>query len=135
MASSAAIVIRSVLATVAGLAVVVIGSTVTDQAMHATGIIPPGAMWNPWHNLLALAYRCVVAVAGGYVTAWLAPRNAMRHVMILAVIGLAAGTAGVIATAGLNLGPRWYPIAVAVTGFPCVLIGGLWQRRRAALAA
>ncbi|MGY4397705.1 hypothetical protein ACVWZA_002902 [Sphingomonas sp. UYAg733] len=131
MASTAGTFFRSILATVAGLAVVVIGSTVTDQIMHATGIIPPGAMWNPWHNALALAYRCVFAVGGGFVTAWLAPRNAMRHVLILGLIGLAAGTLGVIATAGLNLGPRWYPIAVAVTGLPCVLLGGRLQRRRA----
>ena len=129
MASTAGTFFRSILATIAGLAVVIIGSTVTDQIMHSTGIIPPGAMWNPWHNALALAYRCVFAVAGGFVTAWLAPRNAMRHVMILGLIGLIAGSIGVIATAGLNLGPRWYPVAVAVTGLPCVLLGG-WLRLR-----
>src|SRR5882757_3318260 len=54
--------LRSVLAVIAGLAVVIIASTVTDEIMHATGIIPRGAMWDPWHNALALAYRCVITI-------------------------------------------------------------------------
>jgi hypothetical protein len=117
-------IVRSVLAVLAGLVTVVLLSVVTDEIMHATGIIPRGAMWNPWHNALALAYRCVFTVAGGYVTARLAPAKPMTLVVILGLIGTAAGIAGVIATAGMNLGPRWYPIAIAVTGFPCVWLGG-----------
>jgi hypothetical protein len=124
--------LRSVLSVVAGFATVVIFSTATDAVMHMLNIIPPGAMWNPWHNALALAYRCVITVAGGYVTALLAPRATMSHVAVLGIIGTAAGIAGVIFTAGLNLGPRWYPIAIAATGFPCVWLGGMLFRSRRA---
>lgn len=121
--------LRSIGAVLAGFAAVVILSIATDEIMHATGIIPRGAMWNPWHNALALAYRCVATVAGGWVTARLAPRNPIRHAVILGFIGTAVGIAGVIATWDMGLGPRWYPIAVAVSGLPCCLIGG-WLRQR-----
>jgi hypothetical protein len=122
-------ILRSVLAVLAGLVTVVLLSTAIDEIMHATNIIPRGPMWNPWHNALALAYRCIVAAGGGYVTARLAPRAPMAHVLVLALIGTAAGIAGVVATAGLNWGPRWYPVAVAVTALPCVLLGG-WLASR-----
>lgn len=124
------VVLRSFGSVLLGLLVVVIGSTLTDEIMHATGIIPRGAMWNPWHNALALAYRCLFTVAGGYVTAWLAPRAPMRHAVILGTIGTMAGIAGVLATWDMNLGPRWYPIAIAVTGFPCVWLGARLRQRR-----
>jgi protein-S-isoprenylcysteine O-methyltransferase Ste14 len=124
---------RSVIAVAAGLTAVVILSTLTDMVMHATGIIPPGAMWDPWDNALALAYRCLFTVAGGYLTARLAPSAPMAHVLALGLIGTAIGIAGVFATAGLNLGPRWYPIAVAASGLPCTWLGGLLNARRARL--
>jgi hypothetical protein len=115
---------RSALAVLLGMLTVVLLSVATDEVMHATGIIPPGAMWNPWHNALALAYRCVFAGAGGYATARIAPRAAMTHVIALALIGTAAGIACIVFTAGMNLGPRWYPVAIAVTAFPCTWLGG-----------
>jgi hypothetical protein len=126
--------VRSLFAVIAGFAVVVAFSTGTDTIMHQQGIIPPGPMWNPWHNALALAYRSLFSVAGGFVTAWLAPRSPMRHVIILAVIGTAGGIAGVLATWNLNLGPHWYPIALAVTAFPLVWLGGRLYLRRASVA-
>lgn len=123
--------IRSLFAVIAGFAVVVFFSNATDELMHSADIIPRGPMWNPWHNLLALAYRSLFAVLGGYVTAWLAPRTRMRHVVILAVIGAFGGITGVMATWGLGYGPRWYPIALAVTAFPLVWLGGcLYVRQR-----
>jgi hypothetical protein len=53
----------------------------------------------------------------------------MRHVWILAIIGLVMGTAGAIATIPMNLGPAWYPIALAVTAVPCTWLGGFLARR------
>jgi hypothetical protein len=124
------LILRSIGSVLAGFVIVVLFSTLTDEIMHATGIIPRGAMWNPWHNALALAYRCVFTVLAGYATARLAPRNPMRHAAILGFLGTMAGIAGVIATADLNLGPRWYPIALAVTAFPMCWLGGWLQSRR-----
>ena len=124
-------ILRSIGAVLAGLVAVVLLSTLTDEIMHATGIIPRGPMWNPAHNALAFGYRCVIGIVGGYLTARLAPRNAMTHVVILGAIGTALATLGVFATAGLNWGPRWYPIALAVSALPTCWLGGWLQRCRA----
>lgn len=72
-------------------------------------------MYDPGLNLLALSYRCVFSVLGCYLTARLAPRAPMAHALALGAIGTVLSTVGVIASADLNLGPRWYPIALAVT--------------------
>ena len=87
-------------------------------------------MREPGLNLLALFYRVVYSVLGGYITARLAPDHPMRHVFVLAAIGFVLSLAGVFATWNLDLGPRWYPIALAVTAFPCTWLGGLWFCRR-----
>jgi len=121
---------RSIFAVVAGFAAVVVLSTGTDFALEKT-VFPTLATPNAGDPLflLALTYRSAYSAAGGYLTARLAPGTPVRHVFILAAIGLAAGIAGVIATSGMNLGPRWYPIAVAVTGPLFIVVGGLFHRR------
>jgi peptidoglycan/LPS O-acetylase OafA/YrhL len=51
----------------------------------------------------------------------------MRHVWILAGIGLVAGLAGVVAyytIGGAELGPAWYAISIPVEAIPCVWLGG-----------
>lgn len=121
---------RSVLAVVAGFVTVVVLSTATDAVLHALKVYPPNGepMHDPALNALALSYRCVVTVLGGYVCARLAPSRPLRHAFILGVIGLAAGTLGVVATWNMGLGPRWYPIALAVTGLPLTWLGGYLYR-------
>ena len=109
-------------------------STATDAVLHAVKVYPPPeeGMHDPLLSLLALAYRSVFTLAGGWLTARLAPNTPLRHAFILGVLGLIAGTAGVIATWNLGLGPRWYPILLAVTGLPLCWAGGwLAVRRRA----
>jgi hypothetical protein len=50
----------------------------------------------------------------------------MRHVNVLGLIGLLAGTAGAVAAiTAANLGPNWYPIAIAVTAYPLTWLGGM----------
>ena len=82
-------------------------------------------MYQPALNLLALSYRAVFTIVGGYLTAMAAPHSPMRHVLIGACIGLVIGAAGVVAAASIGgLGPMWYSVAVAVTGPPCNVLGG-----------
>ena len=123
---------RSIGAVVAGFAVVVVLSTVVDQILHVLHVYPPWGqpMFEPGLNALALSYRIVITIIGGYVTAKLAPRSPMRHALALGVLGTIVGIAGAIATIPMHLGPSWYPIALAVTGLPCCWIGGaLYQTR------
>ena len=48
----------------------------------------------------------------------------MKHVVARALIGLVAGTAGVVFAITSALGPLWYAVAVAITGPLCTLLGG-----------
>lgn len=118
--------IRSIGAVFAGILVNVVLSLGTDQVLHLLGVYPPwGQRMSDALFGLALAYRLVYTVLGGYVTARLAPQNRMKHVMILAAIGLVLATAGVAMTwEHPELGPRWYPLALLVTALPLTWLGG-----------
>ena len=83
---------------------------------------------------MALSYRIVYGVVGGYIAARLAPRNPIRHALVLGVVGLVVSTAGAIATIPMNLGPIWYPLALLLTALPCAWLGGVLYRRRLAAA-
>ncbi len=122
---------RSAGAVLAGLFVVVALSLGTDQVLHWLEVYPPWGqpMRETGDNLLALAYRCVYAVMGSYIAARLALRNAMRHALILGVVGLVLSLAGAMATIPMDLGPAWYPIALVVTALPCAWLGGVLHRR------
>jgi len=118
---------RSIVAVLAGFLAVVALSTATDAVLHAARIYPPTeqGLHDPLLALLAIAYRSAFTVLGGWVTAKLAPRAPLRHAGILGLLGLVAGTAGVVATWNLDLGPHWYPIALAVSGPALCWLGGL----------
>jgi hypothetical protein len=123
---------RSAGAVLAGLLAVIVLSLGTDQLLHMLRVYPPWGQRMP-DGLFALAtaYRIVYTVAGGYVTARLAPHAPVRHAVILGLVGLVPGVAGVIiAIAKPELGPLWYPIALAVTGLPCAWVGGLLYRSK-----
>jgi len=124
-------VLRSVVAIVVGFLAVVVLSLGTDQLLHVLKVYPPWGdpMPQPSLNALALSYRVVFTILGSYLAARLAPRNPMRHAMILGFIGLFFGTLGAVATIPMNLGPAWYPIAIAATALPCAWLGGLFGSR------
>ena len=105
--------IGSVCAVVGGFLVTAVASTVTDAIMHVTGVFlrSPQNM-SDLLFVLASGYRALFTIAGGFVTARLAPDRPMRHTWILAWIGLAAGLAGVVAyvvIGGAKLGPCLVP--------------------------
>jgi hypothetical protein len=118
---------RSTGAVLSGLVVVFALSLGTDQGLHVLAIYPP---WGePMHgaglNLLALSYRIVYGIVGSYVAARLAPRHPMRHALILGGIGFVLSTLGAITAITMaDLGPAWYPIALALTALPCAWVGG-----------
>ena len=118
---------RSIVAVGAGFLTVVVLSLATDQLFHVLNVYPPWGqpMYATGLNALALSYRIAFTLLGGFITARLAPHTPMRHVTVLALIGLAAGMAGaIVAITQAELGPTWYPIALAVTAYPCTWYGG-----------
>jgi hypothetical protein len=103
----------------------------TDQVLHVLKVYPPWGqpMYDPGLNLLALSYRCVYDVIGCYVIARFAPRNPMRHVWVGGAIGFVLSAAGVIAAMSADLGPVWYPVALALSTLPCAWLGGALHRK------
>lgn len=123
---------RSTLAVFLGFVVVVALSLGTDQVLHVLDVYPPWGepMNDTGDNLLALAYRCVYGVLGGYITARLSPRSPMFHVLVGGMIGFVLSTVGAITAIGMNLGPMWYPILLAITALPCAWLGGVVDSKR-----
>jgi multisubunit Na+/H+ antiporter MnhB subunit len=126
--------LRSAGAVAAGFALVFVLSVATDALCHATGLFPPfGQRMGDGLFLLATAYRSLYTVAGGWLTARLAPARPMRHALVLAAIGTAAALAGAAATwnRGPEFGPHWYPVALVVLALPCIWAGARLRARAA----
>jgi uncharacterized membrane protein len=121
---------RSIWAIVAGVLVVIVVTTLVDVVLHLTGVYQMKQRLTDALALLATSYRVVIGIAAGWLTARLAPRDPMRHAMILGGIGSVLGLVGLIATWNLDLGPRWYPIALVVLAIPQSWAGGrLFERQ------
>ena len=85
---------KNFLAVIAGLAVVIVISTGLDYVMHRTGVFSMDNTAMTTANwLLALAYRLVAAIAGGWVTARLAQSRPIFLAIVLGIIGSILGGA------------------------------------------
>ena len=117
---------RSIGAVFASFVVVFALSLGIDQVLHMLHVYPPWSepMWDHRLNALALSYRLPIGVLGSYVTARLAPRNAMRHVWVGATFGFILSSLGVIASIQMKMGPAWYPILLALSVWPTAWLGG-----------
>jgi len=116
---------RSIWAVTAGLLFILVVTTLVDLVLHVTKVFPP--IDQPIDDplaLLATAYRIVISTAGAWLTAKLAPARPMKHAMILGLIGIVLGIVGIIFTWNMRLGPRWYPIALALLAIPQCWVGG-----------
>jgi len=115
-----------------GIIVGVALSLGTDQVLHVLHVYPPWGqpMYQASLNLLALSYRLVYNVLGSYIMARFAPSSPMRHALAGGFLGLIPSIAGVIVATQVDLGPLWYPIALAVSTLPCAWIGGALYTRK-----
>jgi hypothetical protein len=127
-------VLWSIGSVLAGFIAIVALSLGTDALLHATGIYPPwfepmsARLW-----MLAAAYRIIYGIAGGYITARLAPDRPMHHVLVLGAIGVVLSTIGAVVNwnKGAAYGPHWYPIALIAIALPSAWVGGMiWLTRR-----
>ncbi|HXT64730.1 MAG TPA: hypothetical protein VN696_16940 [Pyrinomonadaceae bacterium] len=120
-------VLRSIGAVFTGVLAVTVLSLATDVVLHATGVYPPWfqPMSDPlW--VLAIAYRIVYGILGGYIAARLAPNRPMTHALWLGAIGTALTIVGVAMhwNKGPEYGPAWFGIALVATALPCAWAGG-----------
>lgn len=118
--------IRSAGAVLGGMAVSAGLAFGTDEVLHLVGLFPPidQVTYEAPRFVAATTYRVIYAILGFYLTARLAPSRPWRHVWVAAAIGFVASLAGVVATLTHDMGPLWYPVALAVTTLPCAWLGG-----------
>jgi hypothetical protein len=118
-------ILKSIAAVVAGVLFIIVVTTIVDIALHALHVYPPGH--EPLTDALALlasSYRLVIGVVGAWLTAKLAPNRPLWHAVLLGCVGIVLGAVGVVVTWNLGLGPRWYPISLAVLALPQSWFGG-----------
>jgi hypothetical protein len=122
---------RSIWAVLAGVLAAVGITTVVDIVLHLAHVFPPlDQPIGDAQALLATSYRVVIGIAGAWLTARLAPKEPMKHAIILGAMGTVAALVGVVATWNRGLGPRWYPIALVVLAIPQSWLGGRLYARR-----
>lgn len=116
---------RSIIALVVGFFVTIILTIPTDLALHAIGLFP--ALGQPATDgplALATTYRTIYGIIGSYVVARLAPNRPMLHALIGGAIGLVISIVGAAVTWNKDMGPHWYPVALAVLALPTAWVGG-----------
>lgn len=118
-------IVRSVLSVFVGFISVALLSILADVGLEKLGVLPGTThpeQYISWMLWLALGYRSLFTLVGGYVTATLAPTKPMAHVYALMVLGGIGGVAGAIG--GWHYGNHWYPVLLAITGPMFVWFGG-----------
>lgn len=116
---------RSIVAVGAAIVAGIVATTLVDVVLHVAGVFPPlGQRITDAQAAIATSYRVLFGVAGAWLTARLAPRNPMTHVVVLGVLGTAVGLVGVLATWNADFGPRWYASLLAVLALPQSWVGG-----------
>jgi len=125
--------IRSILAILAGLAVIIVTSFGIEAAINPLLMkMLPNAL--PSHNIAAMlftfAYTSLCVVAGGYVTARLATRYPVRHAFILGIVQSALTIPAMLAYA--DKAPVWGWIVSMIIVIPAAWWGGLIYSRRGA---
>jgi hypothetical protein len=116
---------KSIAAVIAGFAAITILTSIVDAVLTGIDIFPSKPQeYTSGLLCIALIYRTIFAVLGGFVVAKLAPFRPMNHIIVLAVTGTLIGIAGVITGWDQAGYPHWYSITLTVLTFPAIWYGG-----------
>ena len=117
--------LRSILAVVAGYLFIGVLSSVLGMAAIAAfpdAFTPQGYTDRLSMLLLTIVYVAIVAIAGCWLTARLAPRNPMKHALILGVLGVV--TQAAMWSLGPKQAPTWFYLVSILLVMPYAWIGG-----------
>jgi hypothetical protein len=118
-------VFKSIGAVLAGLIFIGVTHSIIDAILEGAGILPKGHLnVGPGLILFVVLYRGIFSFAGCYLTAKLAPRNPMKHSLILGGIGTVLSGAGAIVTASMSIAPAWYAWSLVVIALPIAWLAG-----------
>lgn len=117
-------IVRSIAAVIAGIITGAVLATITDILLVKTGLFPPpgSGMFIWWMLVLALLYRGIYTITGGFITALISPYKPMFHAFVLGLIGVAVCIIGAIVNRDNSA--VWYPITLTLITLPCALLGG-----------
>ena len=117
--------LKSIGAVIAGFLFIGITHSAIDAILESIGVLPKGHLYvSTGLILFVILYRAVFSLIGCYITARLAPKDPMKHSLILGGIGTLLSAAGAIITADMNLGPAWYAWSLVVVAMPVAWLGG-----------
>lgn len=120
---------RSIAAIVAGVLAILFAAKIVDVTLFSLHVYR-GTTFDERTALIALSHRVVLTIAGGWLTARLAPGKPIRHALILGAVNTALNLFGT-ADWDQNYGPIWFPLSLAVSAIPACWLGGLlWVRSR-----
>ena len=117
--------LRSILAVVVGYLFIGLLSFGADAGLRSAfpdAYSPTGRVDSLGILLLTMAYVAIIAIAGCYITARMAPRNPMKHALILGVLGVITQVA--MWAQFWNTAPAWFHIVSALLVMPYAWIGG-----------
>jgi hypothetical protein len=116
---------KSIGAVIAGFLFIAITHTGTDAILEAIGVLPKGHLYvSTGLILFVILYRALFSILGCYLTAKLAPKDPMKHSIILGGLGTILSAIGAIVTADMNLGPGWYAWSLVVISLPVSWLAG-----------
>lgn len=125
---------RGTLAVLAGLLANVVLGLGIDEILHMTAVYPPwGQPMSDPLFALATSYRIAIGIFSGWLVARLAPDRPLWHALVLGVIGFVVSAGSIAATWNRpELGPKWYPIVLALSAIPASVLGARMHARRSA---
>ncbi len=123
---------RSVGAVSGGFVAIYALTTATDHMLHVLAVYPPlgEPLHDPALNALALFYRSLFGIIGGYIAARLAPKAGLAHAIALGLIGTLLSA--MAAFTAWDLALPWYVIGLAIVSLPTTWAGGFLAHRLSA---
>jgi len=124
-----AVILRDVWALLAGFAVLtgVVLAFTWLLAKLVPGFADPSLRSRPQYVLANLAYSFAGALAGGYVTVWIASGNPLTKVLMLAIVVLAISAISILESRGRRaIGPQLTGAVLSAAG---VVLGGFLRLR------
>lgn len=128
------IALKNIGAVLAGFLLTLILTRGTDILLENTGVFPTVEEQQKygfnilWMNIVAILYRIIFTMFGGYLTAKLSASKPMRNVNILGIIGTIIAIIGNIVVSQIpemaDVLPLWFSIALVLIAYPSVRTGG-----------
>jgi hypothetical protein len=129
--------VRSMLAVLAGIAVLTVASFAIEAAVNSLLLRafpevlpgPEALLSSPWVKALTFAYGLLCVAAGGYVTAQVARRLPVQHAAAMGVVQAGLTILAMLSPVAYHA-PRLQWIITALLSMPAALAGGFLYRVR-----